>query len=834
MRIAVPWLLLFIPLGAWYFRRLHAQSFVGPRRAMLVARIALFSVIVLALSRPEITLPSRHTELLVLADDSASILPSRRAAIRQIVHDLARAQPNLRVWRFGATAQPASVEQPLGEPPQTATRLERALFSASAAMSESGARRIVLLSDGRETEGDARRAARALGEEHTPVYAVRLPAATDPEVLISGMRTPAALRRGEQVDVVITVRSTLATTAGLSLSESGRPLWEDTVTLKPGNNEVRAPVTVPTSGLVRLRAVVTPSADTLRENNIWERTIYVEGPPRVLLGTTQIDQVSALADALLLQGIDVVRFDPQLAPQSLEELSGFDAVVLDEIPPARLDNETQALFESYVRDLGGGLLYITGHTGIGTYDKDAPLQRVLPIASEERVENQVPPVAMVLVIDRSASMEGEKLQWTKRAALGALDALPADAQIGLIAFANEFQWVAPIAQVSNKKRIADEINSIDSGGGTRFFPALEDAYYQLGQSNAAVKHIVLLTDGLSTDGVDFRPLALKMAKAGISLSTVAMSKQADLPLLKMLAQVSGGRSYYTDRATEVPRIFVDESKLVTKKSEVERTFHPTQGAYFEPISRIDFATAPPLHGFVVTSLKPGAEQVLSVGSEGKQPLLARWRYGLGQVLAFTSDTDGTWARDWVAWSEYPRVWAELVRASMRDRSSSTLSVEGRVVEGSLEVRVDLDDEHARASREVGYEVYAVDANLVAQKVPLEPTGPGALRGRIPWSAGGAIVLRAKATLRGQVLASATHILDQPVGKEFMLGDDEDTLVAVTQLSGGETLDASDVPRLSNRTATRRVPMAPWLVALAFALFFVDLYIKRVRPTVQRA
>jgi uncharacterized membrane protein len=833
MRVAVPWLLLFIPLGAWYFSRMHAQSFVGPRRAMLTARLALFTVIVLALSRPEITLPSQRTELLVLADDSASMLPSRRQAITQIVHDLAATQPDLRVWRFGQTAQPSTIDHPLGDKPQNATRLERALFSASTAMSEGGARRIVLLSDGRETEGDARRAARALGEEHTPVYAVRLPPARDPEVLIAGMSTPEGLRRGEQVDVTVNVRSTLPTRTVLALSEGGRPLWEQMVSLKTGDNDVRAPITVPTSGLVRLRATITPTADTLRENNTWERTIYVEGPPRVLLGTASLDQPSALADALLLQGIDVVRFDLQLAPQSIEELSGFDAVVLDEIPISRIDRETQELFEAYVRDLGGGLLYITGHAGIGTFDHDSPLQRLLPVESEERVENQVPPVAMVLVIDRSGSMEGDKLAWAKRAALGTLEVLPPDAQLGLIAFDAEFRWIAPLKQVANRQQLAAEINAIDAGGGTRFFPALEEAYYTLGLSNAAVKHIVLLTDGLSTDGVDFRPLATKMAKAGISLSTVAMSKEADLPLLKMLAQVSGGRSYYTDKASEVPRIFGDESKLVTKKSEVERAFRPVVQSFFEPISHVDFALAPFLHGFVVTSLRAGAESILGVDKEHKQPLLARWRYGLGQVLAFTSDTDGAWAKDWVAWPEYPRLWAQIVRATMRDRTNSMLSVSGRVGEGALEVRIDLDDARARASSDIDFEAYAVDANLVAQKVPLEATGPGALRGRIPWSAGGAIVLRAKASQHGQVLASATHILDQPIGKEFALGDDEDTLSAVTQLSGGEMIDAADVPRLSSRTATRRVPLAPWLVALALALFFVDLYIKRVRPTVQR-
>jgi uncharacterized protein YegL len=304
-----------------------------------------------------------------------------------------------------------------------------------------------------------------------------------------------------------------------------------------------------------------------------------------------------------------------------------------------------------VRDLGGGLLYVTGHAGMGTFDRTAPLQRMLPLGSEERVENQVPPVAMVLVVDRSGSMEGEKLTWTKRAALGTLQELPPDGQLGVIAFDAEFHWIVPLSPVKNKEQIAEQINALASAGGTRFYPALENAFYALGSVNAAVKHVVLLTDGLSTDGVDFKPLARKMASAGITVTTVAMSKEADVPLLKSIAQIAGGRYHFTDKATEVPRIFSSESKLVTKKADVDRPFLPVVDGFFEPIARIDFSRGPHLLGFVATSLRPGAEQTLSV-ERGKQPLMAHWRYGLGQVLAFASDTDGSWARQWTSELEF--------------------------------------------------------------------------------------------------------------------------------------------------------------------------------------
>src|SRR5690242_10534456 len=121
MRFAAPWLLLLIPLVAWYARRRHQRSFVDPSRAMLVARIALFTVLIIALARPEISLPSGSVERLALVDGSASILPSRREATKAIVKELGAANPGMEVWRFGAGTERASVAEPLGKTPQVET-----------------------------------------------------------------------------------------------------------------------------------------------------------------------------------------------------------------------------------------------------------------------------------------------------------------------------------------------------------------------------------------------------------------------------------------------------------------------------------------------------------------------------------------------------------------------------------------------------------------------------------------------------------------------------------------------------------------------------------------
>ncbi|MEO6951014.1 MAG: VWA domain-containing protein [Polyangia bacterium] len=832
MTLSAPIFLLLVPLVGWYAWRVWKASFVDPRRAMLGTRIALFALLAMALARPEVSLPTRNVGVLALVDDSVSMLPSRRAAVKAALGQLAATHPDLRVWRFGADVAKATVAEPFGPKPQTETRLERALFAAEGAFGDAGARRIVLFSDGRETSGDARRAARALGAEKIQIMPVRLPAATDPEVAIVDVHAPDAARKGEQTEVRIVVRSTLAQKARITLTEGGRPVWEDNVQLKAGDNDLPASMAFESSGRVELRAEVQAEQDTIKDNNFREQTLYVAGPPRVLFGLSQLDQASALADALTLQGIDVVRFDPPGAPQSIDELAGFDAIVLDELVPARLDEFTQSLIESYVRDLGGGLLFVTGQVGLGTLDRNSPIQRVLPLGSEDRVENQVPPVAMVMVVDRSGSMEGDKLAWTKRAALGTLDALPPDAQVGLVAFDAEFRWIAPLNVVSNRQVLTDEINSLSAGGGTRFYPALEDVFFQLGQSKAAVKHIVLLTDGLSTDGVDFKPLAQKMAAAGITCTTVAISRDADLPLLREIAKISGGRSFVTDSAAEVKRIFADESRLQTKRAQIDHPFTPTLSGYFAPLARLDLSSMPQLLGYVATTLRPGAQQVMT--AENKQPLLGVWRYGLGQAAVFASDVDGTWAREWVKWPEYPRVWSGVLRQLMRDRTSSALTIDGKVIDGSLEVVADLDEAHAKNAKNLEVDVYATDSATVSHRIEMTRTGPGQLRGRAPWSSDGSIVLNAKALDGSVLLGAAVRVVDQPITPELVLGDDDALLNTIAQLSGGEVVSVANLTQASTSSAQHRVPLAPWLLGLALLMFLVDLFVKRVRPTAPRA
>jgi Mg-chelatase subunit ChlD len=831
MRFSAPSLLLALPFiyGTLYYW--WRKTFIAgiPLPLVLGLRLTVATLLVLALARPELRLPSRSLHVVALVDNSASMLPSRR---QEIVTALSRLNEGLGsdpipVLRFDLDVEAASLREPFGTP-GVGTNISRALLAAETFLPEDGVRRIVLFSDGHETIGDARRAAQALRSRGVAVYPVALSGVKENEVLVRGLHVPSGLRRAERTTLTATVEATHPGRVNATLEENGRPIWAQVVTVSKGETRVPIPLQLSSSGQVHYRFSVTAASDTLAMNNSFEKTVLIDGPPRVLLGTPTAVQGTALEQALTIQNIEVDRFDLTRPPHSVQDLEGYDELILDGISPDDLAEDSQVAIGTYVRDFGGGLLYCTSHGNLGRAGANTQLQQVIPLATEENVENQVPPLALVLVIDRSGSMEGEKLAWTKRAALGAISALPKDAQVGVIAFDAEYEWLAPLTNVSEKERIATGVNRLAAAGGTRFYPALEDAYYVLGGSQAGLKHIVLLTDGLSTDGVDFRPLVGRMKQAGITLSTVAFSRQADVALLRSLAEQSGGRFHSTQRAEEVPQIFLEESRTVVQQAGKDRPFRPRVVTPSAAIAGIDLASAPELLGYIGAKLQPGAQEILTI--DDRHPALAYWRYGIGHVFAFASDTDGPWAARWVTWPSFGKFWAQLVRFAERVRSSPFLTVHGAVSDEVLEVSAEL--EHT-ATLDAKVEVVAVVSGT-SETMPLTAIAPGKLRGTLPWHRPGAIVLRARAYRGEEAFADTSVTIDRPYPAEYAhVGDDTELLSAIAALSGGSFSTPDVAIRPATESGRRHTPLTPWLLGATLLLFAADLFFKRIQLWSQR-
>src|ERR1044071_3240029 len=276
----------------------------------------------------------------------------------------------------------------------------------------------------------------------------------------------------------------------------------------------------------------------------------------------------------------------------------------------------------YVRDQGGGLMMVGGEEsfGLGGYYR-TPIEEALPVTMEVKQKVEIPSLAVVLSIDRSGSMamstdeKVTKLDLAKEAAHVVVHRLDEPNEVAVMSWDTEFLWDVPIRAAKDKGAIHHAIATIKAGRGTDGYPALKESYSVLFERPALLKHVIFLSDGQMTRG-DFQGLLRRMSKDKITVSTVAKGGR--------------GRFYYTEDSQTIPRIFTLETQLASKASIVEQPFRPQLTApQHEAMQDLDWKAAPPLGGYVATTLKSTADLVLM--SHQEDPVLATWRYGLGRT-----------------------------------------------------------------------------------------------------------------------------------------------------------------------------------------------------------
>lgn len=169
--------------------------------------------------------------------------------------------------------------------------------------------------------------------------------------------------------------------------------------------------------------------------------------------------------------------------------------------------------------------------------------------------------AVVLVIDRSGSMQGPKLDAALRAAVAAGASLEKADRIAVVAFDSEAHLPVPLQKAGDAKALADGVATIKAGGGTNVFTGIAKANEVLSGTAAKRRHVIVLSDGEAPyDGIE--ELATQMHADGITISTVAVAG-ADMNLLELIAKAGGGRTYDVKDLDTLSQVFADETKAGT-------------------------------------------------------------------------------------------------------------------------------------------------------------------------------------------------------------------------------------------------------------------------------
>jgi len=751
-------LALVVVFLAWTQRHSLAGMTPAQRRVCFLLRTVILLLLVLALAGVRWLLPSRDLAVLFAVDSSASIsAPAQKEARDFVATSLAAqgASDVTGVIGFAGKAelwQPPLADSKLAKewPPladRMSTDIGQALVFTSAFFPAGKAKRLVLLTDGNDTAGRSTEVATQLANQGVELSTVPLHNKASPEVLVEKVDIPRRLKQGEPFGLTAHLRSNIATTAKVKLYQNQFLIEQRDVSLKPGDNEFSAPNLKADGNFISYEVEVVPALDTATENNRASATASLRGQPRVLLVDPDETKARPLAEALRREKIVVETRGLSGLPKTLEDLQQFDLFLLSDVSALHLAREQMDLWRRWVQDFGGGFAMLGGENsfGVGGYYR-TPIEQMLPVRMEHEDRQDVPSVAVLVILDRSGSMTATvagqtKISLADQGAVFAMNALQAKDYFGVTAVDTRPHVIVPLQQLSAKAAAEQKILSINAGGGGIYiYTSLAEAFQQLREIPARVKHLILFSDAADAEektagemgdgspgtGHSF-DLAAAMLAAKITTTVVALGTEQDkdTAFLRQLAERGNGRFYLTDDATTLPQIFSTETMKVAQSSLIEEPFLATPTGKTAIIAGLDWAQAPLLLGYNATKAKHTAEVLLA--TERGEPLLATWRYGLGQAAAFTSDAKARWAAEWLAWPGYGKFWTQFVRALMRKSDQASFQVTTREIADRLELTIDAIKPDGSFRNQMPVSVNMLGPDGATQTVNATQDGPGSYR-----------------------------------------------------------------------------------------------------------
>lgn len=869
------WLLLLLPafvLVGWPNR--NAPD-VHQRWVALGVRLLVLLGLILGLAGARLGRPVDRITTVFVLDVSDSMTSAQRGQAEAFLRDALRDKPEDdqgAIVLFGGDAlverlpNAENTLSPLAAIPlQNATNLENALRLALALLPNEGGGRIVLLSDGQQTAGAARRIANIATARQVEVSALDLSGlsnTTEGDVLVGGVKAPTSAREGQTLPLAVEVNATQATAATLHLLVDGSRLESREVRLNAGRNQFTFNILLEDSGFHNFRVEVETADDQRPQNNWGAAFTTVYGAPHILVVATDPTESRNLVAALNEAQMQTTTVDPDGIPPNLSALANYEAVVLVNVPATDLPEMSQDHIAQFVRELGRGLVMIGGPEsyGAGSYLR-TPIEKALPVDMNVRNRNREPNIALVLAVDKSGSMGSchcddpdlrqqynripsglPKIDIAKEAIFQATQVLGEVDYMGVVAFDTAARWAIETAPLANNSDIEGAIGGLMANGQTNMFAGLVAAEESLRGTSAKVKHIILLTDGWSHSG-DYDELIARLAEEGITLSVVAAGG-GSAEYLGDLAEQGGGKYYPAPSMADVPQIFLKETVRAVGNYIIEEPFVPvvttlsSGGGPTSPILQgLDFKAAPPLRGYNGTTPKDAARVPLL--TPRGDPLLATWQYGLGRSAAWTSDLSGRWGQDWLTWGDYPQFAAQLVGWTLPQPNSQemVLSASGRG--NQLDLRAVIQDEAGQPQNFLTVKGTIINADGEAQEIDLPASGPGRYEATIPVDDEGVYLVQVTGyegdgdSISGTLpLASQTSGIVLPYSAEYAdFGQDTTLLTDLTAVTGGQLLTSNDPSQAfaHNLALGRQTqPLWPYLLLLAALLFPLDVALRRLR------
>lgn len=713
------------------------------------------------------------------------------------------------------------------------TNIEKALNAALSVPPEDSRKRIVLVTDGEENEGNSSNIAGILKDKAVDFKVLKIQREKGDEVAAISLIVPQTLNMGEEFNITVNIKSNVNTSAKLTLFDGSQKAAEENIEITKGENRYVFKDIADTRGLKTYRAVVEADLDTEMRNNEASSFINVLDKPMILLLEDKAGEGDQIAKILEGAKTDYKRLSAQSAPSDLQSLAQYKTIILANVSAENLSDGFLKALEPYVRDLGGGLIATGGDDSfaLGGYFKTS-LEKVLPVNMELKGKKAIPDMSIFLVIDKSGSMASEsggitKMDLAKEAAARVLDSLRDNDDIGVLAFDSAQYWVVQPQKPADREALRSDIGTITQGGGTSILPALEEAVDKMKDLDSKIKHIILLTDG-QAEKTGYDKLLEEAQNGGITISTVAAGLDADIQLLEYIAQKAGGRFYVTDQYSNIPTIFAKETFMAARAYLNNREFAPRLVNMHSVLEGVVEDGMPSLLGYIASSPKDSSRVILE--SDEGDPILTLWQYGLGKTIAWNSDMKGVWSGNYVNWDKNHVLWDNLINWTIENYSAENLEVSTRIQGGYGEINA----VQKNSNETIDTKAIITTPSLEAIEIDLNPEAPGRYKGSFRIDDTGAYLIKVVQSKDGEVQSAVSTGMSVQYSPEYSIDANSDKLERLVIESGGSYIkEVEEVFEGPIAPVKGRMDLTSPMLLLALLAFLVDIAVRRLKLPMNR-
>jgi uncharacterized membrane protein len=831
--LLIPALVAFIIFVSRFAVRVNKKK----RRKAVVIRSVIITLLLLSLSGMSFYWKLNTVTTIFLVDASDSVGNGRgelETTIKEAIK-LKSENDKVGVVSFGKNAtvetfvsKEGTFEKIQGKVNTNYTNIENAVAAALSLFPDSSNKRLVLLTDGEENEGALSKMIPSLEEQGVEVKYFNKAREQREEVALEGVSVPQRMVLDEEFNLVVTIKSTAETSGKLSLFNGRTKVGEQQVELQKGINKYVFRDKASEGGFKGYKVTIEADKDLEVKNNEASTFTFVSAKPRILVIQDKESEGKELANMLKASSVDFTVVNSKSAPRSLAEMSAYKSIITCNVTADNLNEGFLNSLESYVKDFGGGFIATGGEDSfaLGGYSNTS-LEKVLPVYMDMRGKKEIPKMAMVLVIDHSGSMSESvagisKVDMAKEAAVRSLGSLRLGKdEIGVLAFDHAYSWVVKRKVIDNVKKIQDDIGTIRADGGTSILPALQESYNSLKESDAKLKHIILLTDG-QAEKSGYDALLKDINKDNITVSTVAVGRDADKQLLETISKTCGGRFYVTDEYTNIPRIFSKETFMAARMYLNNREFTPKITTSHNVLNGVAEDGIPSLLGYVGASQKETARVILQ--SDEDDPILTVWQYGLGKAVAWNSDVSGKWNGNYVGWDKNLKLWQNIINFTIENYDNENASIEVREEGGKASIIV----KDKKAEEELDTNAVIVNPEGEQKEVKLLPVAPGEYKATVDLPQSGVYMVSGKQSKNGEVVNAVNTGYALQYSPEYKLKDTSSSIDKVLEAAGAKFISRPDeVFTYDIERKKGQRDLSTILLAAALILFLIDIALRRL-------